>query len=164
MIDFANEQMRETVAAAIGYTKTGYGRDALRERFNELCASWDINEHHASPKDRRLLLAQRVVIESLSELTSEQARRLDKVMDEIVNGPTYTFSFVSEEPVGALCYLPKSIHILASNEAKKQNKTAKRFFYEMVLAGMQGIGVITRAQLLEALKLPADYGWKGRNK
>lgn len=71
-------------------------------------------------------------------------------------------SAVEEKAVGALCYLPKSIHIRAIHEAKERDTTAKRFFFEAMLIGLEQQGVITREQHLEALKLPNEYGWKGR--
>lgn len=73
-----------------------------------------------------------------------------------------TIELVLEKAVGALCFLPKSIHILASSEAKERDVTAKRFFFETMLIGLEQQGVITREQHLEALKLPNEYGWKGR--
>lgn len=73
-----------------------------------------------------------------------------------------TASTVEEKAVGALCFLPKSIHILATNEAKERDITAKRFFFETMLIGLEQQGVITREQHVEALKLPSEYGWKGR--
>ena len=75
-----------------------------------------------------------------------------------------TTVLVLEKAVGALCYLPKSIHILATHEAKERDITAKRFFFETMLIGLEQQGVITRDQHIEALKLPSDYGWKGRTK
>ena len=67
-----------------------------------------------------------------------------------------------EKAVGALCFLPKSIHVLATREAKERDTTAKRFFFETLLIGLEQQGVITREQHVEALKLPNEYGWKGR--
>lgn len=84
---------------------------------------------------------------------------ITQVVDEKTQPTT---ELVLEKSVGALCFLPKSIHVLASNEAKKRDLTAKRFFFESLLIGLEQQGVITREQHIEALKLPADYGWKGR--
>ena len=78
--------------------------------------------------------------------------------DESVN----TVNSTAEKAVGALCYLPKSIHVLATHEAKNRDTTAKRFFFETLLVGLEQQGVITHEQHVEALKLPNDYGWKGR--
>ena len=68
----------------------------------------------------------------------------------------------AEKPVGALCYLPKSIHRLASRFAEDHDLTAKRFFFETILLGLEQQGVITAEQRKEALEIPSDYGWKGR--
>lgn len=68
----------------------------------------------------------------------------------------------AEKAVGALCYLPKSIHRLASRAAEDRDLTAKRFFFELVLQGLQQQGIITQEQYDEAFRLPNEYGWKGR--
>ena len=70
----------------------------------------------------------------------------------------------AEKAVGALCYLPKSIHRLAVRYADDHDVTAKRFFLETMLIGLEQQGVITHEQHLEALTLPNEYGWKGRGK
>lgn len=69
----------------------------------------------------------------------------------------------AEKPVGALCFLPKSIHRLATRFAEDKDLTAKRFFFETILMGLEQQGVITAEQRKDALKLPNEYGWKGRN-
>ncbi len=69
-----------------------------------------------------------------------------------------------EKAVGALCYLPKSIHLLATHEAKERETTAKRLFFEAMLIGLEQQGIITHQQHEDTLKLPSDYGWKGRQK
>lgn len=71
-------------------------------------------------------------------------------------------NMVEEKAVGALCYLPKSIHMLATQEAMSRDTTAKRFYFESLLIGLEQQGVITREQHVEALRLPNEYGWKGR--
>lgn len=68
----------------------------------------------------------------------------------------------AEKPVGALCFLPKSLHKLASRAAEDKEITGKRFFLESILIGLEQQGVITPDQHAEALALPAEYGWKGR--
>lgn len=70
--------------------------------------------------------------------------------------------FAAEKPVGALCFLPKSLHRLASRAAEDRDLTSKRFFMETMLIGLEQQGVITSEQRTEALTLPPDYGWKGR--
>ena len=68
----------------------------------------------------------------------------------------------AEKAIGALCYLPKSIHRLATRAAEDRDLTAKRFFLETLLLGLEQQGVITSEQRTEALQLPNEYGWKGR--
>lgn len=69
----------------------------------------------------------------------------------------------AEKAIGALCYLPKSIHRLATDKAKDRDITAKRFFLEAMLDGLEQQGVITHEQHLDCLTLPNEYGWKGRD-
>lgn len=78
--------------------------------------------------------------------------------------PQQPTGMAAEKAVGALCFLPKSIHRLASRYADDHDTTAKRFFLETMLIGLEQQGVITHEQRMEALKLPSEYGWKGRKK
>ena len=68
----------------------------------------------------------------------------------------------AEKAVGALCYLPKSIHRLASRAAEDRDLTAKRFFFETIVNSLHQQGIITDEQHDEALRLPNEFGWKGR--
>lgn len=68
----------------------------------------------------------------------------------------------AEKAIGALCFLPKSLHRLATRAAEDRDLTAKRFFLEALLIGLEQQGVITSEQRTEALQLPNEYGWKGR--
>lgn len=68
----------------------------------------------------------------------------------------------AEKAVGALCYLPKSIHRLATRAAEDRDLTAKRFFLELALEGLLRQEIITEEQYKEAFELPNEYGWKGR--
>ena len=68
----------------------------------------------------------------------------------------------AEKAVGALCYLPKSIHRLATRFAEDKDLTAKRFFFETIVNSLHQHGIITDEQHDEALRLPNEYGWKGR--
>lgn len=78
--------------------------------------------------------------------------------------PQQPTDMAAEKAVGALCFLPKSIHRLASRYADDHDTTAKRFFLETMLIGLEQQGVITHEQRMEALKLPCEFGWKGRKK
>lgn len=68
----------------------------------------------------------------------------------------------AEKPVGALCFLPKSLHRIATRYADDRDLTAKRFFFQTMLIGLEQQGVITAEQHQEALTVPNDYGWLGR--
>lgn len=84
-------------------------------------------------------------------------------MDEAENRPQEPITgMAAEKAVGALCFLPKSLHRLATRAAEDRDLTAKRFFLETILIGLEQQGVITPEQRNEALTLPNEYGWKGR--
>lgn len=68
----------------------------------------------------------------------------------------------AEKPMGTVLFLPKSLHRIASRYAEDMDMTAKRFFFETFLLGLEQQGVITPEQRTDALTLPNDYGWKGR--
>ena len=68
----------------------------------------------------------------------------------------------AEKAIGALCYLPKSIHRLASRAAEDRDLTAKRFFFETIVNSLHQQGIINDEQHAEAMRLPNEYGWKGR--
>ena len=68
----------------------------------------------------------------------------------------------AEKAIRALCYLPKSIHRLATRAAEDRDLTAKRFFFETIVNSLEQQGIITSEQRTEALSLPNEYGWKGR--
>jgi len=89
----------------------------------------------------------------------EQTEHLNSVHESVQEQTT---DMAAEKAVGALCFLPKSIHRLASRAAEDCDTTAKRFFLETMLIGLEQQGVITPEQHAEALKLPNEYGWKGR--
>ena len=77
------------------------------------------------------------------------------------DGPEPT-GLATEKAIGALCYLPKSIHRLATRAAEDRDLTAKRFFFETIVNSLEQQGIITPEQRTEALTLPNEYGWKGR--
>lgn len=88
-----------------------------------------------------------------------ESRVGDNSSSSVMEEPT---GLAAEKPVGALCYLPKSIHRLATRFAEDHDLTAKRFFFETLLLGLEQQGVITPDQRTEALTLPNEYGWKSR--
>lgn len=90
---------------------------------------------------------------------NNQEPQFDAVKKKPEPEPT---GLAAEKAVGALCFLPKSIHRIATRAAEDRDLTAKRFFLETLLIGLEQQGVITREQRTECLTLPNEYGWKGR--
>ena len=91
----------------------------------------------------------------------EEILRRKRAIESRVGEPEPT-GMAAEKAVGALCYLPKSLHRLATRYAEDKDLTAKRFFLETMLLGLEQQGVITQEQRTKALALPNEYGWKGR--
>lgn len=104
----------------------------------------------------------------LSQSPDEILQRKRALENRVGEGSASTSSepeptgMAAEKAVGALCYLPKSIHRLASRAAEDRDMTAKRFFFEAVISSLHQQGIITDEQQAEALTLPNEYGWKGR--
>lgn len=104
----------------------------------------------------------------LSETPEDILRRKRKIesrVGESISSPSEEpelTGLAAEKAIGALCYLPKSIHRLASRAAEDRDLTAKRFFFETIINGIHQQGIITDEQRDEALRLPNEYGWKGR--
>lgn len=106
----------------------------------------------------------------LSESPEEILRRRREIESRVGDGLPSSAQTQVQEPtgmaaekaVGALCYLPKSIHRLASRAAEDRDLTAKRFFFETIVNGLHQQGIITDEQHDEALRLPSEFGWKGR--
>lgn len=102
-----------------------------------------------------------VLGESPEEILRRRRAIESRVGEQSANDQPPT-GMAAEKAVGALCYLPKSIHRLATRFAEDRDLTAKRFFLETMLLGLEQQGVITSEQRTEALTLPNEYGWKGR--
>lgn len=102
----------------------------------------------------------------LGESPQEILRRRRDLVSRVENGNVESknepVGLAAEKAIGSLCYLPKSIHRLASRYAEDHDLTAKRFFFETMLLGLEEQGVITPEQRQEALSVPNEYGWKGR--
>lgn len=104
----------------------------------------------------------------LSETPEDILRRkreIESRVGESISSPSEEpelTGLAAEKAIGALCYLPKSIHRLASRAAEDRDLTAKRFFFETIINGIHQQGIITDEQRDEALRLPNEYGWKGR--
>ena len=104
----------------------------------------------------------------LDESPEEILRRKRDLESRVGDGPSSSpqapepTGMNAEKAVGALCYLPKSIHRLATRFAEDKDLTAKRFFFETIVNSLHQQGIITDEQHDEALLLPNEYGWKGR--
>lgn len=102
----------------------------------------------------------------MGESPEDILRRKRAIESRVGDSPTPAdeepTGMAAEKAIGALCYLPKSIHRLATRYAEDKDLTAKRFFLETMLLGLEQQGVITPEQRTEALTLPNEYGWKGR--
>lgn len=94
----------------------------------------------------------------------EKLTRIMQQASEETSNSNESVGMAAEKAVGALCYLPKSIHRLATRYAGDHDVTVKRFFLETMLIGLEQQGVISHEQHLRALTLPNEYGWKGRKK
>ena len=89
-------------------------------------------------------------------VTTRKKDKEEKVSQQLAVG------MAAEKPIGALCYLPKSIHKIAKRYAKDRDITVKRFFLESLLIGLEQQNVISHEQHIDVLRLPNEYGWQGR--
>lgn len=105
---------------------------------------------------------QQILGESPEDILQRKRALESRVGDAQPSQEPEPTGMAAEKAVGALCYLPKSIHRLASRAAEDRDMTAKRFFFEMILKGLASEGIITQQQFEEAFGLPNEYGWKGR--
>lgn len=107
--------------------------------------------------------SQQILGESPEEILQRKRALESRVGDSSSSSDVEELTgLAAEKPIGALCFLPKSIHRLATRFAEDKDLTAKRFFFETILIGLEQQGVITAEQRTEALALPNEYGWKGR--
>lgn len=108
--------------------------------------------------------SQQVLSESPEEILQRKRALESRVGDSSSSSSSepQPTGLAAEKAVGALCFLPKSLHRLATRAAEDRDLTAKRFFFELVLKGLEQQGIITQEQYDEAFKLPNEYGWKGR--
>lgn len=105
-----------------------------------------------------------ILSESPDDILQRRRKLESRVGDAVPSGdasPEPT-GMAAEKAIGALCFLPRSIHRLAARAADDRDLTAKRFFMEAILIGLEQQGVISPEQHAEALTLPNEYGWKAR--
>lgn len=104
-----------------------------------------------------------VLSESPEEILQRKRALENRVGEGSSPGEQQPTGLAAEEAKGALCFLPKSLHRLATRAAEDRDMTAKRFFLESLLIGLEQQSVITPEQHTQALQqLPPEYGWKGR--
>lgn len=106
-------------------------------------------------------------VQIMSETPEDILRRKRDLESRVGDSPSPSLGeeptgLAAEKAVGALCYLPKSIHRLASRAAEDRDLTAKRFLFETIVNSLHQQGIISDEQHDEALRLPNEYGWKGR--
>ena len=106
--------------------------------------------------------SQQILGESPEEILQRKRALESRVGDSPSPSSQEPTGLAAEKAVGALCYLPKSIHRLASRAAEDRDLTAKRFFFELILKELKEQDIITQEQYDEAFRLPNEYGWKGR--
>ena len=106
--------------------------------------------------------SQQILGESPEEILQRKRALESRVGDSPLPSSQEPTGLAAEKAVGALCYLPKSIHRLASRAAEDRDLTAKRFFFELILKELKEQDIITQEQYVEAFRLPNEYGWKGR--
>jgi hypothetical protein len=125
----------------------------------------DGSEGLVSPKSPATQILSETPEEILQRKRNVRALHESRVGDSSSLGdePEQPKGLAAEKPVGALCFLPKSLHRLASRAAEDRDITGKRFFLECILIGLEQQGVISPEQHADALALPAEYGWKGRS-
>lgn len=110
----------------------------------------DTSPQHLTETPEEILQRRRALESRVGESATSQSSKPEPV------------GLAAEKAVGALCFLPKSIHRLATRAAEDRDLTAKRFFLETLLLGLEQQQVITTEQRTLALQLPPEYGWKGR--
>ena len=103
------------------------------------------------------------ILDMSPEEILQRKRTLESRVEQGSTEQEQPTGLAAEKAVGALCFLPKSLHRLATRAAEDRDLTAKRFFMETMLIGLEQQGVITPEQRTKALQeLPNEYGWKGR--
>ena len=105
---------------------------------------------------------QKIMNESPDEILQRKLALESRVGDSSSSTDPEPTGLAAEKAIGALCYLPKSIHRLATRAAEDRDLTAKRFFFETIVNSLEQQGIISAEQRDEALTLPNEYGWKGR--
>ena len=133
-----------------------------REEKNEITKMVKDFEQVLEGQNTTVLALEHELVRTIGERIQERLARIKQQTSEETSNTHESVDGTAEKAVGALCYLPKSIHRLAVRYADDHDVTAKRFFFETMLIGLEQQGVITHEQHLAALTLPNEYGWKGR--
>lgn len=132
------------------------------EEKNEITEMVKDFEQVLEGQNTTVLALEYDLVHTIGERIQERLTRIKQQTSEETGNNQESTDRTAEKAVGALCYLPKFIHRLATRYADDHDVTAKRFFFETMLIGLERQGVITHEQHLAALKLPNEFGWKGR--
>ena len=127
------------------------------EEKNEITEMVKDFEQVLEGQNTTVLALEYDLVHTIGERIQERLTRIKQQTSEETGNNQESADMAAEKAVGALCYLPKSIHRLAVRYADDHDVTAKRFFFETMLIGLEQQGVITHEQHLEALKLPNEY-------
>ena len=123
------------------------------EEKNEITEMVKDFEQVLEGQNTTVLALEYDLVHTIGERIQERLTRIKQQTSEETGNNQESADMAAEKAVGALCYLPKSIHRLAVRYADDHDVTAKRFFFETMLIGLEQQGVITHEQ---------HYGWKGR--
>ena len=132
------------------------------EEKNEITEMVKDFEQVLEGQNTTVLALEYDLVRAIGKRIQEKLKQIKQQTSEETSNNQESVDGTAEKAVGSLCYLPKSIHRLATRYADDHDVTAKRFFFETMLIGLEQQGVITHEQHLAALTLPNEFGWKGR--
>ena len=84
------DKLAQVVSLAVAYAKTDHGYYQMRDAFNELCEKSGANKgiNDEATIGRRVLLVQRVCIETIPSLSKEANKWLEDQLKDIANDYT----------------------------------------------------------------------------
>ena len=84
------DKLAQVASLAVAYVKTDRGYYQMRDAFNELCEKSGANKgiNDEATIGRRVLLVQRVCIETISSLSKEANKWLEDQLKDIANDYT----------------------------------------------------------------------------
>ena len=86
------DKLAQVASLAVAYAKTDRGYYQMRDAFNELCEKSGVNKgiNEEATIGRRVLLVQRVCIETIPSLSKEANKWLEDQLKDIANDYTTT--------------------------------------------------------------------------